>query len=227
DQLTNRHAVVRRRHGVSFLGLHNRKEPWRRLLFKVRRFLHHPTGRYQKLRGYLEKNPLAAWTNPGKAGRRVYFAYKDGTMRYVGPTCEDLHLFAAAARERVEYRLAEYFEFRYERKNLFNVINAGEDRGIIMLGSDDEAPIPRNQGWQKVTVDGRVLYAKFAKIAINVLKEEPNDGSATPNILTNVLENWFGKQGYLPQHGNRVRISPAPQGEGVWLIEPYRGRTFS
>ncbi|HEY9722766.1 MAG TPA: hypothetical protein V6D47_12195, partial [Oscillatoriaceae cyanobacterium] len=46
DQLTNRHAVVRRRHGVSFLGLHNRKEPWRRLLFKVRRFLHHPTGRY-------------------------------------------------------------------------------------------------------------------------------------------------------------------------------------
>lgn len=176
-----------------------------------------------QLRTYIERNPLAAWTNTGKAGQRqVYFTYdaETGLFIYVGPRAQHIEALEMSVRERVEYRLAEYFETRFERKNVFNVINAGQDRGIIMLGNDDTAPIPRDQGWQPVHLNGRRYWAKFAKIAINVVKAEPDDTSGA-NLLTELLEEMFGDGGYLPQHRNRVRISPLAAEPGVWSIEPY------
>lgn len=178
-----------------------------------------------QLRTYLLKNPLAAWTNAGGKGeRKVYFALDEaaGTFAYVGPPATDLARLEAAMRERAEFRLAEYFEVRFERRNVFNVINAGEDKGIIMLGSDERAPIPRGQGWVAVRINGKALWAKFAKIAINVLKERPDDGAGEPNILTQELEAMFGPGGFLPQRGNKVRIGPAAADSATWEILPYR-----
>lgn len=181
----------------------------------------------ERLRAYLERNPLAAWTNAGKNGqRRVYFAHDEGNgvFRYLGPKATNEEAFASAVAERVSFRLAEYFEFRFERKNVFNVINAGDDRGIIMLGNDESAPIPRNQGWKPVVMNGQRWWAKFAKIAVNVLKEAPED-NVGPNVLTEQLEVMFGPEGYLPQRGNRVRITPITGEEDAWHIEPVRGST--
>lgn len=177
-----------------------------------------------RLKAYLERNPLAAWTNAGKNGERsVYFAYDAslGHFTFVGPKASDTVAYAAAIEGRVEFRLAEYFEVRFERKNVFNVINAGDNRGIIMLGSDESAPIPRAQGWKPVMMNGRRWWAKFAKIAVNVLKESPDD-VASPNLLTEQLEFMFGPGGYLPQQGNRVRITPVPNEDDMWLIDAVR-----
>jgi hypothetical protein len=176
----------------------------------------------------LERNPFAAWTNTGKNGERsVYFAYDAvlGQFSFVGPKGSNADAYAAAIEDRVAFRLAEYFEVRFERKNVFNVINAGDNRGIIMLGSDESAPIPRSQGWKQVKMNGQRWSAKFAKIAVNVLKESPDDG-ASPNLLTEQLEAMFGAGGYLPQRGNRVRITPVPDEDDVWLIDAvHRGPT--
>lgn len=177
------------------------------------------------LRTYLLKNPLAAWTNAGAKGeRQVYFTLDEaaGALAYVGPAVSEPALLEAAMLERAEFRLAEYFEVRFERRNVFNVINSGEDRGIVMLGTDEQAPIPRGQGWVAVRMNGERLWAKFAKIAINVLKARPDDGAGEPNLLTQALEAMFGPGGYLPQRGNRVRIAPAPDDPATLEITAYR-----
>jgi hypothetical protein len=174
-----------------------------------------------RLRTYLERNPLAAWTNAGKNGERtVYFAYDEsqGMFSFVGPKASNAEAYMSAIGDRVEFRLAEYFEARFERKNVFNVINGGDDRGIIMLGSDESAPIPRAQGWKPILMNGQRWWAKFAKIAVNVLKESPDDGTS-PNLLTEQLEVMFGSGGYLPQRGNRVRITPALDEDDLWVID--------
>lgn len=178
----------------------------------------------ERLRRYLEVNPLAAWTNPGTGNRRVYFAYDktSGQLSYVGPKAHDTAAFAEAVLERVAYRLENHFAVRYERKNLFKVIQSGEsgDRGIIHLGTDETAPIPRNQGWKAVLIGRHRLYAKFAKIAINVVKDHAVDGLEVPNRLTEVLEELFGPGGYRSEQMNKVRIRPAEGEQDVWVIEP-------
>ncbi|MOA62403.1 hypothetical protein D3C78_1878110 [compost metagenome] len=73
-------------------------------------------------------------------------------------------------------------------------------------------------------MNGRRWWAKFAKIAVNVLKEAPED-NVGPNVLTQQLEVMFGAGGYLPQRGNRVRITPASGEDDVWVIEPIRGNS--
>jgi hypothetical protein len=178
-----------------------------------------------KLRAYLEKNPVGAWTGAGKTGeRRPYFAYDAGArmFSYQGPTCTDVEALRTAVNDRVAVRLVEYFVLRFERKNVFNVINAGDDRGIINLGNDEAAPIPRNGGWKQVIINGNQMWAKFAKIAINVLKQRPEDSPTLPNRLTQELEAMFGPGGYLPGRGNRVAIVPVAGRADMWEITPYR-----
>jgi hypothetical protein len=179
----------------------------------------------EQLVAYLERNPIAAWTNTGKDGQRAtFFTYNMGAKTLTFNEPRDVAGLDGALRERVAYRLAHYFETRFARRNVFNVINAGQDHGIIMLGADEEAPVPRNEGWKPVEIGGRKMFAKFAKIAINILKDEPTDDSAIPNRLTEVLEELFGPGGYLPMHGNRVRITPSPNQIGAWVIEPQSKR---
>ena len=96
-----------------------------------------------------------------------------------------------------------------------------------MLGTDEQAPIPRGEGWKPVLMNGERLYAKFAKVAINVVKREPTDGDAVPNVLTEVLEAMFGPGGYMPGRGNRVRIAPVQGEPGTCAIEPYRRARLS
>lgn len=177
-----------------------------------------------QLRAYLLKNPLAAWTNAGAKGdRRVFFSLDEaaGAFVYTGPNASDPTRLEAAMLERAEFRLAEYFEVRFERLNVFNVINAGQDRCIVMLGTDERAPVPRGRGWVAVRMNGKALWAKFAKIAINVLKARPVDGDHEPNVLTEELVAMFGPEPCRPHSGNRVRIAPAPDDPATWDITPF------
>ena len=163
-------------------------------------------------RAHMLKNPVAVWTGTGKAGD-ASFTVEGERLRYVGPRPDTMEAFERAVLERVAWRLGQYFERRYERRNVFNVIHA-QDRGIVMLG--DDAPVPRDRDWVPVTVGDRTLWARFAKIALNVLKEEPSE--AAPNVLTRVLEGWFGPEGFRSDRRNRVRIEQVE--DGSWAIAP-------
>ena len=88
-------------------------------------------------------NDVYETVNSGVRDEKKLKKIVDGMLRYVGPQASGQDAFLAAVQERVQYRLAEYFELRFERKNVFNVINAGEDRGIIMLGADEAAGLQK------------------------------------------------------------------------------------
>ncbi|MEB3330799.1 MAG: hypothetical protein VKQ33_16375, partial [Candidatus Sericytochromatia bacterium] len=172
----------------------------------------------ERLRAYVLGNPLAAWTNPN---RRTFFALEADALRYTGPAASDPALFRAAVEARLAWRLAAYFERRYERRDTFHVIHNAGDRAVIQLGDGTGDGLPR--GWVPVRVGGRKLWAKVAKVAINVLKAEPQDGPEPPNMLTEVLEGFFGPGGYRSTHRNRVRLQPAEE-PGVWVLEPMGPR---
>jgi hypothetical protein len=85
-----------------------------------------------------------------------------------------------------------------------NAAGTGEEpearRHCIMFGTSIEG-LPR--GWHLVTINGKNLYGKFAKVALNVLKAVPQDTSEVPNLLTDELRALFG--GALPSKP-RVRL---------------------
>ena len=54
-----------------------------------------------------------------------------------------------------------------------------------------------------MSINGKTLYGKFAKIALNVVKAEPTDSASVPNRLTDELRALFG--GELPRRP-RVRL---------------------
>jgi hypothetical protein len=71
-------------------------------------------------------------------------------------------------------------------------------------------------GWHVVSINGKHLYGKFVKVALNVLKATPNESREEGNVLTEELETMFG--GRLPA-GARVRFVKAV-GSSVWEIHP-------
>jgi hypothetical protein len=172
-----------------------------------------------RLRAYVMSNPLAAWTGAGtRSQRATYFTLEGDALLYTGPAASASELFREAVLARTAWRLADHFERRYERRDVYNVIHAAGDRGIIQLGDGTRKPFP--QGWLQVRVGDRLWWAKVAKVAINVLKDHPTDGPSPPNRLTEVLEELFGPGGYRSTHRNRVRITPGE--DDVWVIEPVR-----
>ena len=82
----------------------------------------------------------------------------------------------------------------------------------VMFGSD-RAGLPT--GWHLVGINGRHLYGKFVKVAMNVLKTEPSDDQSVPNLLTAELTRLFG--GRLRPR-SRVRFV-RDTGASVWRIE--------
>jgi hypothetical protein len=81
-----------------------------------------------------------------------------------------------------------------------------------MFGKD-RAGLPT--GWHLVNINGRHLYGKFVQVALNVVKTEPTDITAIPNLLSQELRALFG--GVLPQRP-RVRLV-REAGAAVWRVE--------
>ena len=82
----------------------------------------------------------------------------------------------------------------------------------IMFGKPRPHGLP--EGWHLVALNGRHLYGKFVKVALNVVKAQPTDSREVPNLLTQELTQLFG--GVVPSRA-RVRFVKQP-GAAVWEI---------
>jgi hypothetical protein len=65
-----------------------------------------------------------------------------------------------------------------------------------------------------VAINGRHLYGKFVKVALNVLKAQPSDARSEPNLLSDELRRLF--VGSLPARP-RVRLVKQ-SGAAVWEV---------
>lgn len=165
---------------------------------------------------YLLDNPINAWLG-GNTDRSGYFLY-DSTRElfsYRGPLPSDARTFEQAVHDRATFRLEDYFARRILETNVYNVIPNG-DGLCIMLGSYRADGIPRSEGWKLLKVGEEFWYAKFAKIAINVLKKVPDETRDTPNQLTEVLSSLLNGEN-RPRRQMKVRITRAAEGD-YWVL---------
>jgi hypothetical protein len=85
----------------------------------------------------------------------------------------------------------------------------------VIFGKD--APLPR--GWQTIKINDEYRYGKFVKIALNVIKTQPDENDAAPNLITTQLQQLFGGKSVAELRSNHhVRITRLP-GEDCLLIE--------
>lgn len=179
-------------------------------------------------RRYLEINPIRAWTGGNTGLSSPYFAWHAASaqFRYTGarPSEEARQTrFARAVLDRALARLDHYWSRPGPGRHVYSVIPTGQARTLegsatessrsycVMLG-ENRAGLP--VGWHLVSINGRHLYGKFVKVALNVLKSQPTDEADTPNVLTQELRELFG--GVLAPR-RRVRVTRQP-GAAVWEI---------
>ncbi len=175
----------------------------------------------KRWRAYLERNPIAAWIgSTDKPGRFFRLRKKSDELRYIGPVPPETlrRAFHDAIADRVAARLAEYWRRPGPGRFVFPVIPTASRRHgdtasrslCIMFGNHrDGLPL----GWHVVQINGRTLYGKFVKVALNVLAEKPEDGAR--NLLTTELRALH--DGRLPP-APRVRFV-REAGAEVWGIE--------
>ncbi|HQN10538.1 MAG TPA: DEAD/DEAH box helicase family protein [Quisquiliibacterium sp.] len=171
---------------------------------------------------YIAKNPINAWVGGKTREASRFFAWDPAgsLFRYVGPRPEQVDAFLAAVTERVDWRLQRYAQRPGPACNLYKVIPTGQGGGAcIMLGNASGDGMPRGEGWQLVRINGRYRYAKFAKVAINVMRDAPSDARGAGNLLVTELQALFGDDRLLDfARVYRVRIARLP-GEACWAIE--------
>jgi superfamily II DNA or RNA helicase/HKD family nuclease len=173
------------------------------------------------LERYILDNPINAWIGGNRGEPSPYFQWSeaDRTFAYIGPQASDSSEFAAAVAERAAWRIEAHLARPGPDQAAYKVIPAGRgSHAIIMLGDENGDGLPRSKGWQVVRVNARLMYAKFAKIAINTLAESP-DGE---NVLTAELEKMFGPELLRFERPRRVMIIRDAD-SGVLEILPLTG----
>lgn len=164
---------------------------------------------------YIERNPIAAWIGRNTNRTSSFFDWdaSKNQFRYVGPSpaVDDEPAFAAAVHDRLTARLDAYAQRPGPSRMVFAVIPAGENALCVMFG-DHRGGLPVD--WHLVEINGRHLYGKFVKVALNVLKERPVDDRNEPNLLTSELIKLFGEN--VPARA-KVRLTRQP-GAAVWRI---------
>jgi superfamily II DNA or RNA helicase len=173
------------------------------------------------LERYILDNPINAWIGGNRDEPSRYFRWSeaDRTFAYIGPTASDVGAFTAAVAERAGWRIEAHLARPGPDQAAYKVISAGQgSRAIIMLGDESGDGLPRGAGWQVVRINGRLMYAKFAKIAINTLAEKP-DGE---NALTAELLKMFGPDLLRFDRPHRVLVVHEPD-SGVLEISALTG----
>lgn len=179
-------------------------------------------------RRYLLENPINAWIGGNTGTVSPYFAWSEGSdeLRYIGPMPGDRPLaahFAAAVHDRARAMLEAYWRRPGPGRFVYPIIPTGgpgdrpeassATRAVCVMFGNDRAGLPA--GWHLVGINGRHLYGKFVKVAMNVLKTESSDEQRVPNLLTLELTRLF--DGRLPPRP-RVRFV-RDTGANVWRIE--------
>ncbi|MBK9705060.1 MAG: hypothetical protein IPO75_17380, partial [Betaproteobacteria bacterium] len=153
---------------------------------------------------YLLANPINAWIGGNRGVASPFFVWngKLGEFRYIGPSPgygqSPQVQFGAAVRDRALAQLHTYWRRPGPGRFVYPVIPtgnaAGEDVAVtgrtvcIMFGNDREG-LP--EGWHLVVINGKYLYGKFVKVALNVLKDAAKDDRSVPNLLTRELVALF------------------------------------
>ena len=171
--------------------------------------------------------PIHAWIG-GNTGRdSPFFAWDAASdvFRYIGPwpegatgsddaaTTQLRRALCEAVRERASARLETYWNRPGPARMVFPVLPTGQGKSLCIMFGKDRAGLPT--GWHLVSINGRHLYGKFVKVALNVLKTAPTDSGPSQNLLSGELRELFG--GTLP-HRPRVRLV-REIGAAVWRVE--------
>ncbi len=152
----------------------------------------------------LETNPIQAWTEGRGTDGAVYFKYEDDVF-FTEITIPTQH--ESALREQVreicEWRLAQYLE-RKQGAHAYApriVCKVSHTNGRPLLFLPDRSTHPGiPEGWFPIVAEETACEAKFAKIAINVLREV----GAEDNLLPQVLRGWFGEEAGQPGRAETV-----------------------
>jgi hypothetical protein len=163
---------------------------------------------------YVIANPINAWIGGNTTAPSPWFAYDAGTktFSYIGPMASDGAAFAEAVKERVDWRLDTYLSRPGPGRNTYKVIPNGNS-ACIMLGNASGDGLPRSGGWKVIKINGAFRYAKFARIAINLIAAEP-DGD---NVIVPELQKLLGSDLLEFNRPQRVMIG-AESDSDCWLI---------
>jgi superfamily II DNA or RNA helicase/diadenosine tetraphosphate (Ap4A) HIT family hydrolase len=168
-----------------------------------------------KLRKYVEKNPIAAWTEGKGTGGKAYFAYTGRVFRSTFSVPGELQAdFQELVREILDWRLAEYLQRGPAGQSAGFVARVSHSGGRPILRLPDRAKTPGvPEGATMLVVDGETYQANFVKVALNVMTRP----SETENVLPEVLWRWFGKEAGRPGTSFRVTFELK---EGTWTMAP-------
>jgi superfamily II DNA or RNA helicase len=171
-----------------------------------------------RLRAYLERNPVSAWVEAQGTKGTAYFAYDGGSFRSTFSVPEDARGdFQELVRERIDWRLVEYLQrgsaVRQEGNIGFTAkVKRSGSRPMIFLPKREANPeVP--EGPTRLIVNDQNYTADFVKIALNVIKRS-EDGE---NELPGVLSGWFGEDAGAPGTSHLVTFELK---EHVWHMRP-------
>jgi hypothetical protein len=178
-----------------------------------------PPGRWS---AYLLANPINAWIGGNTGAASPFFRWGEATglLTYVGPGQAQepamARLLAAGVADRATAQLHAYWQRSGPGRFVYPVIPTGgagtATRALCIMFGDDRTGLP--VGWHLIAINGKHLYGKFVKVALNVLKATPSDSRDEANTLTVELELLFG--GRLPARP-RVRFVKAAS-SSVWQV---------
>ena len=164
------------------------------------------------LRRRILEMPVAKWVAGRGMGGVSYFELEGDTFR----TTRQLDTVsrdaaAALASEIVEWRIANYLD-RAKRSakataGIVCEVSHTNGRPIVFLDRRRYPDTP--EGWTEVLVGDDRFQANFVKIALNVVRK----GDAGPNVLPDILRDFFGPRAGLP--GTRHFV--AFERDGKWF----------
>ena len=181
----------------------------------------------ERWRAYLLAHPVNAWIGGNTGTASPYFLWNESTstLKYIGPGRTEESAMAralgAGVADRATAQLHAYWQRPGPGRFVYPVIPVGGTgeavagamtRAVCIMFGDGRSGLP--VGWHLIAINGKHLYGKFVKVALNVLKAAPIDSRDEGNVLTAELEALFG--GRLPARP-RVRFVKATS-SSVWQV---------
>ncbi|MCM2370618.1 DUF3427 domain-containing protein [Rhodopirellula sp. ICT_H3.1] len=171
-----------------------------------------------RLKTLIEKNPIEAWCGGKGTGGNAYFRYEDSQFSSeISVTESSRGQFQDLVREIVDWRLAEYLDRDHEsaEPNQFVCrILQNKSGGAILKLPDRKKTSGIPSDWVEILANGNSYVANFKKEFINVIRE---DHSTDNNVLTEIVQEWFGPDAGRP--GTRYEVRFEPAGDGL-IMEP-------
>lgn len=167
------------------------------------------------VKALLRKHPIDALTKLRDSRDGPYFMM-DGDAFGFASAPRDPDAFAELLREVVDWRLAQYLSRNGDRPSPTSLMcrvaqNTGRQPMLFLPTSEGASKLP--EGPLDVMVDGQLMLANIAKIAINVVRR-PDDAA---NVLPSLLRGWFGDDAGQAGKGQRVLLKHVDQ---TWSMEP-------